>query len=35
VLHVRMNKSRILDCIVLQCRYHYLSIFLKIYKPPD
>jgi hypothetical protein len=32
---VRMNKSRMLDCIVLQCGYHYLSMFLTIYQPPD
>ena len=30
-----MNKSRMLDCIVLQCGYHYLSMFLTIYQPPD
>jgi hypothetical protein len=30
-----MNKSMMLACIVLQCRYHYLSMFLTIYQPPD
>jgi hypothetical protein len=24
-----------LDCIVLQCGYYYLSMFLTIYQPPD
>jgi hypothetical protein len=32
---VRINKSRMLACIVLQCRYHYLSMFLTISQPPD
>jgi hypothetical protein len=31
---VRMNKSRMLACIVLQCGYHYLSMFLTISQPP-
>jgi hypothetical protein len=35
VRNVRMNKSRMLACIVLQCGYHYLSMFLTIYQPPD
>jgi hypothetical protein len=30
-----MNKSRMLFGIVLQCRYHYLSMFLTISQPPD
>jgi hypothetical protein len=33
--YVRMVKSRMLACIVLQCRYYYLSIFLTISQPPD
>jgi hypothetical protein len=32
---VRMNKSRMLASIILQCRYHYLSMFLIIFQPPD
>jgi hypothetical protein len=32
---VRMSKSRMLACIVLQCGYHYLSMFLTIYQPSD
>jgi len=32
---VGMNKSRMLDCIVLQCGYHYLSMFLTIHQPPE
>jgi hypothetical protein len=32
---VRMNKSRMLACIVLQCGHHYISMFLTIYQPPD
>jgi hypothetical protein len=35
IIFVRMNKSRMLACIVLQCRYHYLSMFLTISQPPD
>jgi hypothetical protein len=31
---VRINKSRMLDCIVLQCGHHYLSMFLTISQPP-
>jgi hypothetical protein len=30
-----MNKSRMLNYIVLQCRYHYISMFLTIYQPPN
>jgi hypothetical protein len=30
-----MVKSTMLDFIVLQCRYHYLSMFLTISQPPD
>ena len=33
--YVRMVKSTMLDFIVLQCRYHYLSMFLTISQPPD
>jgi hypothetical protein len=33
--YVRMNKSRMLACIVLQCGHHYISMFLTIYQPPD
>ena len=32
---VRMVKSTMLDFIVLQCRYHYLSMFLTISQPLD
>jgi hypothetical protein len=32
--HVRMVKSTMLNYIVLQCGYHYLSMFLTIYQPP-
>jgi hypothetical protein len=32
---VRINKSRMLPCIVLPCGYHYLSMFLTISQPPD
>jgi hypothetical protein len=32
---VRMNKSRMLTCIVLQCGHHYISMFLTIYQPSD
>jgi hypothetical protein len=32
---VRMNKSRMLSFIVLQCGHHYISMFLTIYQPPD
>jgi hypothetical protein len=30
-----MNKSRMLACIVLQCRHYYILMFLTIYQPPD
>jgi hypothetical protein len=32
---VRIVKSTMLDFIVLQCRNHYLSMFLTISQPPD
>jgi hypothetical protein len=31
--HVRMNKSRMLDSIILQCEYHYLSMILSTFQP--
>ena len=30
-----MNKSRMLAYIVIQGGYHYLSMFLTIYQPPN
>jgi hypothetical protein len=32
-LHYRVQ--RLIDSIIFQCEYHYLSMFLTIFQPPD